>query len=115
MLIFTDFRRLYSEAMETNNVEMYIAERGWQDWMDDDSDPTDTLTSIYSMANGGITSIVEASKLNKTDFCRTFAIPRSTFFNWQSGGNNFPYTLLWLSYAVLSLRLEARNNDTGKD
>ena len=110
MMTFTDFRRLYSEAMEANDVEMYIAERGWQDWMDDDNNPADTLTSIYSMANGGIASIVEASKLNKTDFCRTFTIPRSTFFDWQAGGNNFSYTLLWLSYAVLNFRLEGRND-----
>ena len=31
---FILFNRLYCEAKEYENLEMFIAERGWQEWMD---------------------------------------------------------------------------------
>lgn len=116
MMTFTDFRRLYSEAMEANDIEMYIAERGWQDWMDDDNNPADTLTSIYSMANGGINDIIATSKLSKAAFYRTFAIPERSLFNWVCDNRPAPpYILLLLAYAALNIRWEARHNDTDTD
>ena len=32
-MTYTLFSRLFREADNYNDVEMYIAERGWQDWI----------------------------------------------------------------------------------
>lgn len=33
-MLYEVFVRIYKEGKEYDNEEMYIAERGWQDWMD---------------------------------------------------------------------------------
>ena len=35
MITYDLFTKLYGEAKTYDSLELYISERGWQDWMDD--------------------------------------------------------------------------------
>ncbi|WP_429949414.1 helix-turn-helix domain-containing protein [Enterococcus sp. AZ101] len=80
------FATLYQEALEYNDVEMYIAERGWQDWMDSfDNDKLGVvLTAVYSLANMTIKEMRESKKMSRAQFSRVYNIPIRTLENWDA-------------------------------
>ena len=44
---FQLYSKLYQEALTYDDVDMYIGERGWQEWMDDyGEDNVQLITSI---------------------------------------------------------------------
>ncbi len=50
---YTFIFTLYKEALEYSDIDMYITERGWQDWMDNypNKDLGTLLSSIYNLAH----------------------------------------------------------------
>ena len=54
---FELFSRLYDEAMQYKDADMFVAERGWQDWMDeyasrsDANAVSDILFAIHDLAH----------------------------------------------------------------
>ncbi|HEM6302172.1 TPA: hypothetical protein U2D09_000334 [Streptococcus suis] len=81
---FELFNKLYSEALESPSLELYIAERGWQDWMDqyNAKDVADILSAIYSLASS---TLAEARRCSRAEFARRFDIPVRTLEDWDSG------------------------------
>lgn len=81
------FATLYQEALEYTDLDMFVAERGWQEWMDNfDNDKLgDILTTIYTLANMSIKEMRESKKLSRAQFSRIYNIPIRTLENWDGG------------------------------
>lgn len=106
---FTLFAKLYGEALVYTNLEMYISERGWQDWMDayvddDDDDASrvsEILEHIYSLAHMDIGQLRSETKLSASAFSRLFGIPIRTAQSWEYKERRTPeYALILISYAI---------------
>ncbi|WP_375180243.1 helix-turn-helix domain-containing protein [Enterococcus rotai] len=80
------FATLYQEAFGYDDLEMYIAERGWQEWMDsfDNNKLGDILTSVYTLAKMTIKEMRETKKLSRAQFSRIYNIPIRTLENWDA-------------------------------
>lgn len=109
MISFSVYKQLYGEAKEYDNIDMYIMERGWQDWMDDMTadDIADLLRNIYTISRDGIKGLLSITGDNLTVFCRKYVIKYRTAQNWLSGNRDAKreapeYTLMLLGFAVLS-------------
>lgn len=105
MIRFKTYKQLYSEAKEYNNIDMYIMERGWQDWMDDMSvdEIADLLRNIHTITHEGIKGILDITGDKITVFCHKYATKYRTVQKWLSGEREAPeYTIMLLGYAVLS-------------
>ncbi|NQK21601.1 hypothetical protein HO515_10415 [Streptococcus suis] len=81
---FELFNQLYIEALEESDLEYYIAERGWQDWMESYAaqDIADILTTIYTLASS---TLAESRGCSRAEFARRFDIPVRTLEDWDSG------------------------------
>ena len=68
------FNQLYIEALEESDLEYYIAERGWQDWMEpyDAQEIADILPAIHKLANS---TLAESREGSRAEFARMFDIP----------------------------------------
>lgn len=97
------FKSLYSEALSYDDVDMYVAERGWQDWMDDfdESQLGPMLQEIYYLATHSLSEIRDQRKLSRAKFCRMFNIPIRTVENWDYGKAEMPdYLKILICYAL---------------
>lgn len=99
---FNLFKTLYIEALEYGeDKEMYIAERGWQEWMDS-YPPAETLEVIWSLAKGTIKENREKYNFSRAAFSRRNDIPVRTLEDWESGKRNHPdYVKMLLDYTLL--------------
>ncbi|MGT2930195.1 hypothetical protein ACVR1G_08220 [Streptococcus dentasini] len=97
---FKLFKQLYSEALEEGiTLELYIAERGWQKWMDDynPQEVADMLTKIYTLANN---SLKDTRNMSRAEFSREYSIPIRTLEDWDLGKRIPPvYIKLLLDFA----------------
>lgn len=100
---FDVFTRLYEEAKSYNNLDMYIMERGWQEWMNDLESGTvaEVLKYIYSIAKDGFPELLNHYETLRKVSDR-FGIPYSTLQRWKSGITDVPeYTLVMMTYITL--------------
>lgn len=103
MIKFETFKQLWSEAKEYDDIDMYVMERGWQEWMNGIG--TDTivqlLNNIYDCSRGDINTIFEHySTLRQAS--NMLCIPYSTCQKWTGGNNNPPdYTKMWMAYITI--------------
>lgn len=118
---FTLFAQLYFEALDYDNFEMYAAERGWQDWMDDFTDEsgnpdriTNTLHQLYSFANTPLQEIRKKHGLSRAEACRIFRIPVRTFEDWERKESVPEYTKCLICY-VLHVEATKDKNLTNAD
>lgn len=96
---FSLFKELYSEALEDTTLEFFIAERGWQDWMEEyQPDEVATLLNrIYQLANNPLKDTREVSR---AEFSRRYSIPVRTLEGWDAEERTAPtYVKLLLDYA----------------
>lgn len=99
------FVTLYQEALGYSDIEMYIAERGWQDWMDqyDSERLGDILKNIYYLANTPLKEIRESRKMSRVKFASIYNIPIRTVENWEGGQNKMPdYTKMMIDYTFFT-------------
>lgn len=97
---FDLFKQLYSEALEEGQeFDYYIADRGYQDWMDD-YDPqevADILSRIYELANN---PLKDTRNMARAEFSREYSIPIRTLEDWDLGKRTPPvYIKLLLDFA----------------
>ncbi|WP_373761271.1 helix-turn-helix domain-containing protein [Jeotgalibaca porci] len=99
---FELFKTLYTEALEYGeDKEMYIAERGWQEWMQN-YPPTETLEVIWSLAKGTVKENREKYNLSRAAFSRRNNIPTRTLENWDSGVNSpQDYVKMLIDYTLV--------------
>lgn len=88
-MTYETYRNLVSDALNAENEEIFIAEQGWADWMDEYGEDTDRLVSdmrnIYQVSHMTMIDLLSASGLTKAAFSRRFLIPLRTVENWVSG------------------------------
>ena len=98
------FARLYGEAREYERLDMYIAERGYQDWMDDfpEEELSSILTEIYNISNKSTAeTIKEYMEMCKNSSVGELGIPYRTLQNWYLGTREpAPYLVCLIAYAL---------------
>lgn len=97
------FLSLYSEALGYADVDMYIAERGWQGWMDGypEEQLGSMLQEIYFLANSDLKTIREERGYSRAEFSRLFNIPLRSLENWDAGSRKMPeYVKALICYAL---------------
>ncbi|HFI0164178.1 TPA: helix-turn-helix domain-containing protein [Streptococcus suis] len=97
---FELFNQLYIEALEQSDLEYYITERGWQEWMEsyEAQEIADILSAIYSLANS---TLAESRESSRAEFARRFDIPVRTLEDWDSGKRVPPvYVKKLIDYAL---------------
>ena len=80
MIDFDLFTRLYSEAKQYDDVDLFTSERGWQDWMDNFS--TQEVKLNYS----------------RVALSRAYYIPLRTLENWDRKQNMPDYVEVLIKY-----------------
>lgn len=117
---FKLFAKLFDEAKEYGGIDMYVAERGWQEWMDDyssteSSDATEVasiLTRIYELAHMDISQLRTETKLSSNAFAKLYGIPTRTVQSWEYKERRTPeYALRFISYAIFMDKLECITNE----
>lgn len=99
---FSLFKELYSEALENITLEYFIAERGWQDWMDEyeADEVAEVLTHIYQLANN---PLKDTRQVSRAEFSRRYNIPIRTLQDWDLGNRNAPeYVKMLIDFAQFS-------------
>lgn len=106
---YSTFVKLYNEAEREKSLDMYVAERGWQDWMgeNDASEIAVFLEAIHTIARSDVIELRKMLGTSQIEMIRTFNIPRRTLQSWESGEREMPeHVRKLLSYAVI---MEAMN------
>lgn len=96
---FNLFKQLYNEALEIASLELYVAERGWQDWMEDyePQETADILTKIYTLANN---PLKDTRLVSRAEFARQYNIPVRTLQDWDLGNRTPPiYVKMLIDFA----------------
>lgn len=119
MITYNDFRSIWFSAQEyaPEQHDLYIAERGWQGWMDEFGEEGTfsiirVLDAIYTMAHGGISAIRSVTGMSQISFSAAYGIPRRSVENWERDSSETreareapSYTQMLLGYAVLTDQL----------
>lgn len=95
---FELFKQLYSEALEDKNLELYVSERGWQEWMDDYSQEKikDILNTIHTLANNNLKN---TRRVSRAEFSRRYHIPIRTLEDWENEKRTPPiYVKMLIDY-----------------
>lgn len=117
---FEIFSKLYAEALMYKDVDMYIAERGWQDWMDEYTDSDDAapdasavcnvLNMIYDLAHMDIKQMRTYLRLTFKGFSERYSIPSRTVQDWEYGKNKTPkYMLELIAYTIFTGGADEQN------
>lgn len=99
---FELFKELYNEALDIASPELFIAERGWQDWMEDyaPDEVVTLLNRIYQFANN---PLKETRETSRAEFSRQYNIPIRTLQDWDLGNRNAPeYVKMLIDFAQFS-------------
>lgn len=80
------FCKLYVEAKEQENLEMYQFERGGEDWMEGATgdEIMAFLKTVHKIARGGFPELLEQYK-NMRVMSEHLGIPYSTLQKWKQG------------------------------
>lgn len=117
-MLYEVFVRLYKEGKEYDNEEMYIAERGWQDWMDRYAGGDDSMTVIallkliYKLSKMTLREM--RGDLSRVEFEQKYKIPSMSLKNWEVGKRKAPeYVQCMIAYVIFNDMWINGNN--GKD
>lgn len=96
------FAKLWIDALDQPDKELYIAEYGYPDWFDEISqDPDaviDTLGNIHDTAHMSVKDMVKKSGMSQAKFSEKFCIPKRTVESWCMGERSCPdYVRLMLA------------------
>lgn len=102
-LDYTIFAKLYSEAKDYSDADMYIAERGWQEWMDDfcAEEVVKILNATYRIGDMSIEEMRKKLGYSRAEMSKEYRIPIRTLENWDAGKRNPPeYVTSLIAYTV---------------
>lgn len=111
-MTYGTFKHLYSEALEHKSIDLYIMERGWQEWMNDMSadDIVVALKKIYHIANSEDKwgALCEEFS-NRSVISNLYCIPQRTLQNWDLGKRSpSEYLIMLIAYTVINDLCEKR-------
>ncbi|MBO1141398.1 hypothetical protein FQS87_15935 [Enterococcus avium] len=104
------FLSLYNEALGYVDVDMYVAERGWQDWMNDypEDKVGSILQEIFFLANSDLKTIREERGYSRAAFSRLFNIPIRSLEDWDAERRKMPdYVKALICYALFESSYES--------
>ncbi|WP_291235931.1 helix-turn-helix domain-containing protein [Frisingicoccus sp.] len=88
------FAKLWKDALDQSDKELYIAEYGYPEWFDEISeDPdvvVDTLGNIHDVASMSVKDMVKKSGMSQAKFAEKFCIPKRTVESWCMGERSCP-------------------------
>ena len=102
-LPYTQFVSLYGEALEIKDPDMYIAERGWQDWMDpfDVDTIVKTLDTVRDISLRSFQELRKETGLSQARMACAYGLKTRTIENWESGSRIPPeHDKILLSYTI---------------
>ncbi len=109
---FTLFSELYDQTLEYDDCDKYVAERGWQEWMNSFSSENNVsvavriLTEIYELAHMDIKKMRATLGLTFGAFSELYSIPGRTVQDWEYGRNKTPvYVKKFIAYTMLMEKL----------
>lgn len=115
---YATFVRLYNEAAQEENLDIYIAERGWQDWMgteDNTEEVISLLQTIHGAVRSDFTQLRNILKLSPFEMMRKYDIPNRTRQHWERGEREpADHVRKLLSYAVIMEALN-KGEDNGTE
>lgn len=83
------FAKLWQDALEQPDRELYISEYGYPEWFDDINMDTDEVTQIlghiHDVAHMTIRDIISRAGLTQAAFALKFCIPLRTVEDWATG------------------------------
>lgn len=96
------FAKLWSDALDQPDKELYIAEYGYPEWFGEISEDPEEITSvignIHDVANMSVKDMVKKSGLSQAKFAEKFCIPKRTIESWCMGERSCPdYVRLMLA------------------
>ena len=80
------FCKLYDEAREYDNIDMYVMERGWQDWMEGQTaeEIKDILYDIYNLANADLKEMRTTHSFPmRSELCHVLGASERTVQDWE--------------------------------
>ena len=100
MIDFDLFTRLYSEAKQYDDVDLFTSERGWQDWMDNFStqEVIFILNKIYEYSQESLQDIRIKLNYSRVALSRAYYIPLRTLENWDRKQNMPDYVEVLIKY-----------------
>jgi len=109
---FELFSKLYQEAAEYADTDMYIGERGWQDWMEEYGDEENSekiveiLKVIYSLQKMNLREMREANDMTiRAKFCEVYMLKLRTVEDWEAGKSPVPEsTKMLVAYSFFAGR-----------
>lgn len=114
---YSTFVRLYNEAEQEEDLDIYIAERGWQDWMgteDNAESVISMLKAIHSTVQLDFAQLRNMLKFSPVEMTQKYNIPSRTRQHWESGEREpADHVRKLLSYAIVmeTLNKEACNDN----
>ncbi|MGM9647128.1 MAG: hypothetical protein ACI3YH_03230 [Eubacteriales bacterium] len=104
-MTYTQFREIVLSIDDCTDLDHFIAERGWQEWMDDyDTDRiVEILTAVWGLKCNPIKGIKQAAKHTNQSLSQTYGIPIRTVEDWSRSVRACPiYTWTMLAYCVFA-------------
>lgn len=100
MIDFELFTRLYSEAKQYDDIDLFTSERGWQDWMDNFStqEVIFILNKIYEYSQESLQDIRIKLNYSRVALSRAYYIPLRTLENWDRKQNMPDYVEVLIKY-----------------
>ena len=100
MITYDLFTKLYGEAKTYDSLELYISERGWQDWMDNFNIEivTAILKKIYEYSKESLQDIRTRLNYSRIGLSRAYYIPLRTLENWDDKQNMSEYVEVLVKY-----------------
>lgn len=87
------FYRLWQDALEQPDLEMYIGEFGFPEYFDEVGDNVEEvakiLSSIHRVAHITIPEIISESSMTKREFSEKFCIPLKTIEGWAAKSGTY--------------------------
>ncbi|MGX7199234.1 helix-turn-helix domain-containing protein [Enterococcus nangangensis] len=97
------FAELHLQATEEKDLDMYIGERGWQEWMDNFPPASlgTILKNIFDLAHGDLKSNRERIGLNQKQFSGKYNIPVTTVGKWEREERELsPWLKVLIDYSI---------------
>lgn len=110
---FELFVRLYGEALEYSDIDYYIAERGWQVWMEqyEVESVIEILTSIFNLSKLDIGGLRNTLNMPRAKMSKMYGIPIRTLENWDSGTSEpASYVKILIAYTVFNHKEDAQDD-----
>lgn len=105
------FRQLYRDAQGQADFEYYVADRGWQEWMDACGDADEIqiiLRRVYDIARLDFAGLRALLGVSQAEMALAYNIPLRTYESWEIGERTpAHYILPLIAYTVFSAQLQA--------